>query len=332
MNIKKCLTSITCLIAIFGFSNAQSQTKPGDAMRKAARERNAQNAQKEREQKQNSSNSSQTNNSGGSSSSSENQTNHGIFTNVAAYVKGQFYPSGWNNFADGDVFVDIDGQLITPFYKNIIRYKGVTITSDYDENFKVKYGVVDSLGRIIANPIYNYIHDLPGDDQFLRSEIKENGFDKYGLISKTGKVLIDPIYGGILYGNANLFIVISFPERKYGLIDKLGKAVIAPIYNFISSSSAICMNCFEVSVWGTGQIAKQGLANNVGKMIIAPNYDLIKQSEYKGLYVIVNKNVKGDSEYGLVTEAGKVITEPKFESEASLYRYVNNKGLKLIKL
>lgn len=82
-----------------------------------------------------------------------------------------------------------------------------------------KYGLIDSKGKIVVKPRWDYIL---GESEGLYLVEKNN---LWGFIDKQGKVIIKPKYWDADFFNEG-FACVGNEEEKYGFIDKRGDTII----------------------------------------------------------------------------------------------------------
>jgi hypothetical protein len=103
--------------------------------------------------------------------------------------------------------------------------EGITITGSSSDSSELRFGLMDSSGKIVLPQKYEKLTFLGnGNYSFKESSL-------YGIIDSSGKRIVRPIYSEIEYFDGNKFLVKS--DQKYGLIDKIGKVLIPFQYNRI---------------------------------------------------------------------------------------------------
>ena len=129
------------------------------------------------------------------------------------------------------------GKQIIPFsYTNIKPLK---------KNTFIVYsstggGILDTNGKVIIPPVYNYVYELCSDCNFIQVGRQYGG---WGLYDYTGNLIADTLYGSF---DKPVFDLIPFrnhpnyhydvnkkfvhDEIKYGFMDMTGKVVIEPSY------------------------------------------------------------------------------------------------------
>jgi hypothetical protein len=159
-----------------------------------------------------------------------------------------------------------------------------------------KAGVVDSMGNVILEPVYDEVFHL----QKPYFTVEKDGLN--GCYTLKGKEIYPPLSSrGVYFYNGKCTVV---KENKYGVIDSTGKAIIPTKYDSIGMffkgiASVLIGNKF-------------GAVDSTGKEIIAPQYEELRPF-LNGFAVYKEKG-----KFGYVSVEGKVLTEAKFEEAAVL--------------
>lgn len=111
-------------------------------------------------------------------------------------------------------------KVLKPFYLNS--------ESESGKNSK-KFGLEDSNGKIIVEPIYDSIDQF--DISYRRKNIRVIENHKMGLIDVSGKILIEPNYQCVCHFHEGLVGVKQ--NDLWGYIDTTGMCIIEPIYKTI---------------------------------------------------------------------------------------------------
>ena len=152
------------------------------------------------------------------------------------------------------------GEIIVPpmYYtvKPLTRKGQISIEVKTDQ-WQVKYGVIDSLGKEIFPPIYDAVDYISNINAFRILKVTDNS-RKYGIANLSGKIILEPIYDDIGEFKNGLATVVL--NGKYGIINQYGKNVLEPVYDHL-------------------------LAN------FSPNIIIVKQGTYYGA-IEVTKKVK----------------------------------------
>ena len=332
--------AILSLTGVVSFANAQTRM----AMEEAAQERNAHNDRIERENKE------KLKETKISSGSNYDNSNNVISSNwipgvndpETSYLsyEGQIgkFEKGWHKFNEGWCLIGENGGFLlpkgtinTPVYATIKKYNGLAIASVYDLHANEKYGILDASGETIVPFVYNGIAPSAGDGLFLISKkttpnlyYPKRDDVRYGIIGPEGNIISEPAFEEITSPNSNLFI--SSDGDHYGIINKQGIEIISPTYRSIDTTFS-CSGFFLV----LNSASDQGLiSSTTGKEIVPPKYYLIECSKFKGLFKIIKKSENLDLLYGLISETGKIITEPVFKSESEANDYAKTHGIALI--
>lgn len=182
-----------------------------------------------------------------------------------------------------------------------------------------KYGLSDSNGKIIIEPIYDDIKDF--SEGFAVFE--QNG--KYGLMDVMGNIILQPIY--ISLGFVNDGCIRACKEDKgwdslYGFIDTKGNTVLPFEYTEYQIGHAIGNGLVSIRV-----DKKVGYMNLNKEIVIQPKYELAEEFIDGVARVHLNKKV------GFINLEGKEIIKPKYNGyDLGQVRdgmiYVSVKGLK----
>lgn|GEM_PF-2692943 len=185
-------------------------------------------------------------------------------------------------------------------------------SSDY------KSGLIDSNGKVVVEPKYNFIklssnndYSINADDNnpiIVSLKIASSGVrTKYGLIDKTGKVILEPKYDYI-YGYSDGLAKAKLDD-KIIFIDVNGKVAIEPQFR-------------EVGDFNNGLAAvkdnndKYGFIDKTGKVVIQPQFDAYTeggggegfqfQYNFNGNYATVVKN----GQFGVIDKSGNYKIKP----------------------
>ncbi|CAN5917321.1 hypothetical protein BH11BAC7_BH11BAC7_14980 [soil metagenome] len=159
-----------------------------------------------------------------------------------------------------------------------------------------KAGVVDSVGHVILEPVYDEVFHL----QTPYFTVEKDGLN--GCYDLKGKEIYPPLSSrGVYFYNGRCMVI---KENKYGIIDSTGKEIIPTKYDsigmfFKGRASVLVGNKF-------------GAVDSTGKEIIAPKYQELRPF-LNGFAVYKEKG-----KFGYLSNAGKVLTEAKFD-EASVF-------------
>lgn len=166
-------------------------------------------------------------------------------------------------------------------------------------------GLIDENGRIIALPVYSWLHPYSDGMAGFKADCEE----RYGYIDADGNIVIPPRFLEIAPFKDGLARVLDPTTKHYGFIRKDGTYAVQPHFEelremheglaafgcdddgirkwgFVSDSSEITVPAkyysvsdFEsgiarVTVW-TGENLLDGLINREGNIIVVPMYDRI---------------------------------------------------------
>ncbi|CAN5421219.1 hypothetical protein BH11CYA1_BH11CYA1_09070 [soil metagenome] len=208
----------------------------------------------------------------------------------------------------------VDGQLmINYFNSNEASFVGDLIPFSLSNS---QHGLLDTAGRVVAQPIYNRIF-LASDDVNLghlnlvprntENSQTSSAFlvlkdGKWGALDPSGKELFPPMFGRILsYQNDHAAVMVG---DKYGFADAKGNIVIKPEYDFVTAFDKI-IAVKKGKVWS--------FIDSTGKPITTPPIDGIVHSG-RGVWLSdgLGQVVKGNK-VGFLNAAGQFALKPQFE-------------------
>lgn len=197
-----------------------------------------------------------------------------------------------------------------------------------------KTGVIDSLGTIVIQPIYN--------------DIKPAGFgnylvclnDQWGLVDQQGQEILPVAYEGLKYRTKNLTIVKK--GRHYGVVDTEKSELIVPIaYDRIKlrgvplilayrADKAVAyrldgtrlldmeyddMRWLGFNYIGVELDGKRGVINSLGEIVLPIKYDnvLWADTDLRGLFKVVL-----DGEEVVTDSTGTIFPEPELEKRRKI--------------
>jgi serine/threonine protein kinase len=156
-----------------------------------------------------------------------------------------------------------------------------------------KYGYIDSDGRVIIQPQFDFAWYF--SDGLARVRIG----DKWGYIDRTGKVIIQLKFDetfGFSEGLAPIKI-----EDKWGYIDATGQLVIAPqfdnAWNFYKSNGLALIKLDN----------KYGYIDKTGNIVIKPQFD----DAWDFADGLAPVKIRG--KYGYIDESGEFVIAPQFD-------------------
>lgn len=226
--------------------------------------------------------------------------------------------------------------IIIGVYKVLeLKKKEYIITEVSEYNYFVlnkdsKYGVIDTTGKIIVEPIYDNIK-IPNpekpvfickeiDKYIVLNDLNEKIFTQY---EEVNAISINGIVSNIPYEKT----VLKYKkDGKYGIIDFEGKEITKPIYEEIDGLEK---KESELLVKLNG---KYGVINVKGAKLIKPEYDNIladgfyTDKDKYGLsgYIVSNKTTEG-YRYGYISYKHKQILDTEYNS---IERILNTKDEK----
>lgn len=201
-------------------------------------------------------------------------------------------------------YIDAKGNLVLPNdYVSIFAfYNGYAAVSKYmNDDFQVKYGVIDKKGRLAVD----FIFDSIGIFREGLATFK-NG-NSYGYINTDGSVAIDPQFVDAYPFKEGLAAVafgqdcgINKEQKcKYGFINKSGYIVINPIYDLATR--------FNDGLAYALSKNKVGYINLKGETVIPFEFD--SGSDFSGGYARVSIRNK----HGIIDSRGNIVVPLIFE-------------------
>ena len=193
----------------------------------------------------------------------------------------------------------------------------ITVISYFTLYIDGKWGVINSNGDIVIQPIFDEMITIPDNktDLFICMydvNYDEGTYNTKVLNAKNKEILqnYDLVEAIDNYDeNHNIWyekdVLKVKKDGKYGLINNSGKELLACSYDEITPISEI-KNSYIIK-----QGENVGLADNTGKVIINPIYKEIKAlgKDYKEGYITVNT----ENMYGVIDFTGKVILDNIYE-------------------
>ena len=200
------------------------------------------------------------------------------------------------------------------------KIEAITYYTIYDNG---KWGVINSYGETVIEPIYNEMIVIPDNTKavfictydvdytngvYKSKAINENGKD---IIKGYDKVEAIPNYDNIqsLWYEKNVLKVQK--NGKFGLVDFTGKEILAPEYDNIEALKGL-ENSLILSKEGSF-----GLCDNSGNIIIDTQFKKIDKIEdnYKNGYIVVDS----ENNYGIIGFDKSVVLECKYEEVKGIY-------------
>lgn len=155
---------------------------------------------------------------------------------------------------------------------------------------KNKMGFMDSTGKIVISPIYDWVENFNEG----RAIITVN--DKKGFIDETGLIIAEPKFDNAMdFHNGHARVQLGL---KWGFIDKAGALIIEPKYTIINNFSDGLARVIDDS-------SKNCYINLKGEIVFKSRF--ISSDFNEGLALI---NDKG--KMGYMDTTGKIVIVPKF--------------------
>lgn len=158
-----------------------------------------------------------------------------------------------------------------------------------------RWGIIDTLGRVILKPQYQFIDDFhKGSASYLHQ-------NQWGLLDRNGNPLIQPSFADMQYlpnSNKELYI-INRPDYKVGLIDSNANLVIPMQYHRIRDPqeglAAVCLD----SRWGFVSIQTKDT-------IVGCHFNAVRDFK-EGLAAVVERG-----RWGFINSAGHFAIKADF--------------------
>jgi copper amine oxidase domain protein len=222
------------------------------------------------------------------------------------------------------IFAGKQGEF-TMFSKDGKKIKDLDVKPDFtlvgntyvgirDQNNK--YGLMDTQGNIIVEPMYQYITFFDNNQDVLETVTNDR---KKGLINKNGEIILEPIYDEIeeSMNNKNEYIVIRSEDYKryYGIYNKSGRVVLEPKYTDYESIIFGDKRIFIVHIGERTNMREYKMG------VLGDNSDTILNLEYNDISKVIDNQgqiialrTKKDRIESIVDLNGNIIIEPKYSS------------------
>ena len=199
----------------------------------------------------------------------------------------------------------------------------IEVVSYYTVYTNENWGVIDSKGNIIIEPIYNEMIVIPNnkEDVFICTydiNYENNTYKTKVLNSKNEEQFKE--YDLVEYianydKNNNLWyednVLKVQKDGKYGLIDFNGKEILKPEYEEITALTGIKNSLLIKTAAGFG------VCDSEGNIQVTPNYTEIKaiSKDYKDGFIVKNQEEK----YGVIDFTNKTILKEKYDEIKDIY-------------
>jgi hypothetical protein len=161
-----------------------------------------------------------------------------------------------------------------------------------------RYGYIDTTGKMVINPQFNYAVDFSEGLAFIRDEAT----GRYGYIDKTGKVVVNPQSGfGYDFSEGLAEVAIG---NKHGYIDRSGTMIVPPL-------SEVGGPRFSEGLVGMQIGGRQGYFDKTGKVAINPQFAWA--SAFSEGLASVKVGDGNTGKWGFIDKTGRVIIDPQFE-------------------
>ncbi|MCA6362820.1 MAG: WG repeat-containing protein [Bacteroidetes bacterium] len=200
-----------------------------------------------------------------------------------------------------EIFTSESGSWYYPFLQDSSQKKIEPAHSEeefaFDEHHPDAmigtYGIVDSSGKLIAQPVYDQ-QPVYGDGMF---RISRNG--KYGFIDAQGKEVVAPVYAYATPFRNGCAAVTA--NGKNIIIDKTG--------NTIGTISVPASEVFKAScerIRFRAPDGRYGYCDKSGRVVVEPQFEAADD------FVFNRAIVEQNGRYGLIDRNGKWVSEPQW--------------------
>ena len=170
-----------------------------------------------------------------------------------------------------------------------------------------KYGIKDSLGKVVVEPIYDEVISLAKGGFIVKNN--ENESNKFGLINSEGKLVI-PINYDYINETPNGSIVTTEKDSSfnywYSLFDKQGNKLLKnkfrSIGNFQNGAASV-----------QGENNKFGLINEKGKLLLPIKYSSVEYTYNSSLIIVSDYDNFEKTSAFYVDTLGKKLTNIVYE-------------------
>lgn len=189
-------------------------------------------------------------------------------------------------------YMDESGKVkIPPSFDSAMAFKnGFAVVGIKDENFEIKYGLINNKGEYVIEPKYNEIRDL-GEEMFavgipINSDWTDMG-SKYAIANSKGEFLTDFVYYGVYnYKNGlasandsmSTFFINKEGKRadKIGSLDGIGElAILGDVINANIDNKLSYMDESGNLIWKASDEFKITSEISVKEVKFRPNRNLL---------------------------------------------------------
>lgn len=174
-----------------------------------------------------------------------------------------------------------------------------------------KYGVIDTKGKIVVEPKYDFISYFQEGYAFVFNGTLLNwgypDIGKYGFIDTNGNMICDMVWDRAESFHEGLASVNK--NGKAGCIDTTGKTVIKPQYDYVGPFWNGCAVVFNGTLDPSGEpdAGQYGFVDKTGKIISSIHWEDAYQFQ-EGFAA-----VKEDGKWGFIDQKGNITVEPKYD-------------------
>jgi len=187
--------------------------------------------------------------------------------------------------------VGVNGKELMPCASDNLEF----LDNTEDKILKVsmnrqKYGLIDTLGQVTVDLLYDEIGEFCEDRLAVRKG------NKWGFVDKYGREVIPCRFNKVVnFSDGYATVKLG---TKWGLIDKLGDTQLPFEYSNLGNHS-------DGLVWFRG-ISGRGYMDVEGNIVIEPKFSIVDDFEMGVARVKIN------GQYGLINPTGDYILRPKY--------------------
>jgi hypothetical protein len=205
----------------------------------------------------------------------------------------------WEINAQGKYgLISYQGARILPTKYDTISalQEGVVYTFEKDGH----YGIMNRDGEILVDLDNNFQKLYPMSEHFLGVRIE----DKYGFVDTLGRLRIANRYDSVTHFKSNMAAIKLL--GRWGYINRSESLVVQPHFEkafpFIEGLAVVSRD------------GKYGLVNKQGEVVVSTEYSKIYPAQHNRFVVEKNKADEEGIQIGLVSETGRQLIYPKYDS------------------
>ncbi len=195
------------------------------------------------------------------------------------------------------------GLILFSFF--LLSYSFTSAEVLYPVNILGKWGYINSTGKIICEPQFDYAYPFSGN--MGKVMLYKNDTELLGFVDSTGRTVFYPRFDKAM-DFKNGFCRVNIQD-KWTFIDQSGKLIEQPIFDEVQDFRE------EMALIRVGE--KYGFINTEGKLVISTNY-LWASSFQEGLAVVKVKiqdpnQYYPEEKYGFITRKNSYFFAPIFK-------------------